>query len=408
MRSPWATAGIGLGKTRGAVTQLNLKMKKCCLCRRLLWRAVCSHGHSPPITVSLSTTLSHSVSPMYVSRRNSTGKAKVRISAGEFGKGVRCTVADGPGFPVLFTSRQWLQAGWLLEPAHSCHLSSLWSTSSVLQAGWMDGLITNDFTDSLWQERTELNLAPPKYPQTGQGEPSARPFPSLAFVGAEQRPRASVRGLPRVWSSQSSPRFAQMLRLSWRQCWSGCWSHWSAQWVSVCLCSKVLFRWTFLFFGGQHLAISTVKAVFLKGYVQRSSCLRPSHSSDILIWSPDYWPLLPALNHRQPDLIQPCLSPGFVSGVHLELPSPSKGKAGSQVRSYSPGQPPPLYGQHRKKLLQPTRSLAITAPVSVARVTSLTQFPHCPCLRSQQGKGSREQNAENVVCWVLFKAMQCV
>lgn len=46
------------------------------------------------------------------------------MHVGGFGKGVRCSVVNGPAFPVLFASRQWLQVGWLLEPAHSCHLSS--------------------------------------------------------------------------------------------------------------------------------------------------------------------------------------------------------------------------------------------------------------------------------------------
>lgn len=63
---------------------------------------------------------------------------------------------------------------------------------------------------------------------------------------------------------------------------------------SVGNCMSMFKGSVLLFWGGQHLAISTVKAVFLKGYMRRSSCLRPFHSSNTLIWSPDYWPLLPA------------------------------------------------------------------------------------------------------------------
>lgn len=34
-------------------------------------------------------------------------------------------MVNGPGFPELFTPRQSLQAGCLLDPGHSCQLSSL-------------------------------------------------------------------------------------------------------------------------------------------------------------------------------------------------------------------------------------------------------------------------------------------
>lgn len=133
--------------------------------------------------------LSHSVSPMYVSWRNSTGKAK-----GEWGSVVVVLdkESDAQWWMVLVSlscshpgSRSRLDACWTLATAVSSAPCCLWSTS-VLQAGHVDGLITNDFTDSLWQEGTELNLAPPEYLQMRQGEPTARSFSSLQWHLWEQ------------------------------------------------------------------------------------------------------------------------------------------------------------------------------------------------------------------------------
>lgn len=91
------------------------------------------------------------------------------------------------------------------------------------------------------KNRTELGLSKISSDKAGWTLRKSLLFPSLAFVGAEHRPRASSGSLPRVSSSQTSPRFVQMLWLSSRQGWNACRSHWTTWWVTVCSCSKVQF-----------------------------------------------------------------------------------------------------------------------------------------------------------------------
>lgn len=155
IRSPWATAGIGLGKNRGVVTQLNLKLEKYCLCRGLFSWPVCSHGLS--FTIALFTL--HHICPTQCHLCMSPGETALEKLKGRWGSVVELleNESDAQWWMVLLSlcclhpgSGSRLGACWSLPTAVTSAPCCLWSTSSVLQGGDVDGLITDDVTDNLW------------------------------------------------------------------------------------------------------------------------------------------------------------------------------------------------------------------------------------------------------------------
>lgn len=150
----------------------------------------------------------------------------------------------------------------------------------------------------------------------------------------------------------------------------------------------------------------SVNAVFLKGFIGRGSCQRPFCTSDALMRSPGNWLLLPALNHRQQNLIQLCRGTRFVSGEHLVTPIV---KRKQDRQSCQIMQPWPAIAS----LWAAWEEEVISTNLLFSPSLLLFQWPKylpgtqpalCLGLGSQQGQGNREQAAENASCRTLFKA----